>query len=255
MPLMENIDLGGTARSPADIRILYDLGLKFAEIPISKPEKFFSMIKDFKKLKNETGLYYLCHGPREGDPRDIETLEKEYLPKINRILPLMEELNISILTLHLWVDPRFLSQDIIFFKTELLGRIIKRAQRSGITICIENLSENESHMTNIFQKLPFLYMTLDIGHAQLLTKINTSYGFIDYFPERIMHIHVHDNNGGDSHLDDLHLPLGEGIIDFARIFKRLEQIEYKKTITLELKPDEIKKCLKNLQLWAKQSDA
>jgi sugar phosphate isomerase/epimerase len=63
------------------------------------------------------------------------------------------------------------------------------------------------------------------------------------YPERIKHIHLHDNRGGSSHNDDLHLPVGDGVIDFENIFKMLKSINYKGTITLELQPDEIKKCL------------
>jgi sugar phosphate isomerase/epimerase len=52
-------------------------------------------------------------------------------------------------------------------------------------------------------------------------EVDTSVGFIERYPERIGHVHVHDNKGGDSALDDLHLVPGEGIIDFDRIFERL----------------------------------
>jgi sugar phosphate isomerase/epimerase len=54
---------------------------------------------------------------------------------------------------------------------------------------------------------------------------------------------LHDNRGGESYLDDLHLPPGEGVVEFEEIFKRLKGIGYSRTVTLELKPAEIKKCL------------
>ncbi|MBW1736932.1 MAG: sugar phosphate isomerase/epimerase, partial [Deltaproteobacteria bacterium] len=82
-----------------------------------------------------------------------------------------------------------------------------------------------------------------IGHAQLLSNQNTSYGFIDRFPERIKHVHIHDNRGGDSPDDDLHLPVGKGIIEFGKIFRKVKEIGYHGTITLELRPPEIKTCL------------
>jgi len=173
----------------------------------------------------------------------MEVLERDYIPKILDILPLMINLEMSLLTIHLWLDPRFIKKEVIEFKIGLLKRIIDRATDDGITICLENLSENAAHMAVPFSYLPSLNMTLDIGHAQLLTDVNTSCGFVEQYPERIKHIHLHDNRGGDSYLDDLHLPPGEGIINFKKIFDRLSGIAYKRTITLELTPPEIKKCL------------
>ncbi len=239
----DNLHLGGTARSTDDVRRLHALGLQFAEIPITDPQKFRDLVKAYKDLRERLGIYYLCHGPREGDPNDMGGLEKVYMPKILEILPLMSELNMSLLTLHMWFDARFVKEEVIQLKIDLLRRIIQKAARLEITICLENLSETAFHMAIPFHDLPMLYLTLDLGHAQLLTDVNTSYGFIEKYPGRIRHIHLHDNRGGDSYRDDHHLVPGEGIIDFESIFKKLKEIAYNRTITLELTPPEIAKCL------------
>lgn len=237
------IHLGGTARSPGHVQRLYELGLQFAEITITDPGDFSHLSDVYKGLKDKLGIYYVCHGPREGDPNNKETLEKDYLPKVLEILPLMKKLDMSLLTLHFWFDARFVKPDVIIFKVELLDRIIAKASDKGIIICIENLSESAAHMDLPFKELPLLNLTLDLGHAQLLTKENRSYEFIENYPQRIKHIHLHDNRGGDSYRDDLHLPPGKGTIDFKRIFKELRRIGYDGTVTLELKVHEIKSCL------------
>ena len=237
------IRLGGTARSPEDVRQLHNLGLQFAEIPITDPHNFSGMVGLYNDLRENLGLYYLCHGPREGDPNDTKSLEREYFPKILQILPLMNSLEMSLLSLHLWLDPRFVKEETIRYKIDLLKQIIDRAKDMGIMVCLENLSESASHLSIPFQELPSLYLTLDMGHGQLLSEVNRSFGFIDRYPERIKHIHLHDNRGGDSHLDDLHLPPGQGIIPFEKIFKQLRVIGYNHTMTLELKTPEIEECL------------
>jgi sugar phosphate isomerase/epimerase len=239
----KSIDLGGTARSPQDVIALYELGLQFAEIPIVDASKFSSSLHAYQELKEKLGLYYLCHGPREGDPNDTEALEKEYLSKVMQIFPLMQRLGMSLLTIHLWLDSRFVREKTIQYKIHLLKRIVAAASESQITVCLENLSETPDDTEGAFRETPLLQMTLDLGHAQLLTEVNRSHDFLDRFPERIKHIHIHDNRGGQSHLDDIHLPPPEGIIDFDSIFVRLRQIHYSGTMTLELKPDEIRKCL------------
>jgi len=239
----DQIHLGGTARSPEDVKALYELGLQFAEIPITNPAKFSPLVNTYRSLKNAIGLDYICHGPREGDPNDTQALEEVYFPKIEAILPIMKSLDMSLLTIHLWLDSRFVSEAVIRFKIGLLERITERAGDAEVTVCLENLSEKVADMERAFKEVPELCLTLDLGHAQLLTKENRSFGFIQNLPDKIKHVHMHDNRGGHSYKDDIHLPPGEGIVDFKEIIKRLKDIGYVRTITLELTPTEIGRCL------------
>lgn len=241
--LSRRIHLGGTARSPDDVIALYKLGLQFAEITIAEPANFRLIQNEYRARSGETGLYYLCHGPKEGDPNDMHALETIYLPKLLRVLSMMPELEMRLLTLHLWLDPRFVLKETIVYKIGFLKRLTERAGSGGITVCLENLSENADHLSEVFAAVPALNLTLDLGHAELLSKENTSFGFLENFRDRIKHIHLHDNYGGASPDDDLHLPVGEGKIDFHRIFQRLHAVHYKGTITLELRPGQIESCL------------
>jgi sugar phosphate isomerase/epimerase len=118
-----------------------------------------------------------------------------------------------------------------------------KAADYSITLCIENLSEEGKDLEAAFCEIPALRMTLDLGHGELLSEKNRSLGFIEEFPERIQHVHLHDNRGGNSHTDDLHLPPGQGVIDFKGLFEALRRIHYRRTVTLELKPHEIRQCL------------
>jgi sugar phosphate isomerase/epimerase len=244
---IESVHLGATARVPEDVLALHRMGLRFAEIPIKDPLAFLGLKDAFRDLKDELGLYYLCHGPNEGDPKDRASLEGVYLPKVLKILSIMPGLEMSLLTLHFWLDRRFMGEDLISFKIGLLGKVIRTAQDLGVSICLENLSEEASDMARALEALPSLNLTLDMGHAQLLHRRNTSFGFMNRYPERIKHIHLHDNRGGTSPNDDLHLPVGEGIIPFEGIFRKLKSVGYRGTMTLELKPVEVRRCLKRVK--------
>lgn len=248
-----NIRLGGTARSPEHVELLHRMGLQFAEISIAEPSTFSNLVPEYKELKDTLGISYVCHGPREGDPNNLRIMEKEYLPEVLGILPLMTELEMPHLTLHLWLDPRFIKEESIAFKIELLRRIVHEASDRGIVICLENLSETASDLSAALGALPSLRLTLDLGHAQLLTEVNTSYEIIERYPERIRHVHLHDNRGGHSAIDDLHLLPGEGIVDFENIFGRLKKIGYERTITLELTPSEIERCLGDVKTMLSRS--
>jgi len=80
---------------------------------------------------------------------------------------------------------------------------------------------------------------MDIGHGELLSSENTSFGFMEHLFPKIEHIHVHDNYGGTSVKDDLHLPLGEGIVDYPKILGILKEKGYNSTITLEVQPPDM----------------
>jgi len=239
--------LGGTARSPQDVQDLYELGLQFAEIPILDPLGFSGEIGVYGELRRKLDFEYVCHGPREGDPNDIYALEVDYFPKIKEILPHMKYLGMPLLTIHLWLDARFVSKEAIRYKIDLLRRVSSMTSNARIALCLENLSETPNDLEFAFQEVALLQLTLDIGHAQLLTQVNRSHEFLDRFPERIKHIHLHDNRGGRSHLDDVHLPPGEGIIQFDSIFRKLRRIGYCGRITLELKTEEIRGCLSSVR--------
>ena len=237
------IRLGGTARAPDDVISLHGLGLDFAEIVISDPIGFYAVQDEYRAISRSTGLFYLCHGPKEGNPNDILTLETVYFPGLLRVLSIMPELDMRLLTVHLWMDSRFVSKQTITYKIGFLERLVAKAEGRGLSVCIENLSEHASDLAEVFASVPLLNLTLDLGHAELLSSENTSFGFLEKFPERIKHIHLHDNFGGSSAEDDLHLPVGEGKIDFEKIFEKLRGVNYEGTITLELRPGQIESCL------------
>ena len=239
--IKNNIHLGGTARSPEDVQALHALGLQFAELPLT--DRLSNELDVYRELKDRLGLYYLCHGPREGDPNDTKGLKETYLPKILASFPMMKGLEASLLTIHLWLDSRFVKEDVLSFKVGILREILARAEQAGIVICLENLSESASHLRTALDQLPQLYLTLDLGHAQLLTEVNRSDEILAQFPDRVRHVHLHDNRGGHSPKADLHLPIGEGVIDFKGVFSRLRAMGYDRTITLELKPPEIEASL------------
>jgi sugar phosphate isomerase/epimerase len=103
-----------------------------------------------------------------------------------------------------------------------------------MVISLENLSETAEDLANILDAIPELGITLDVGHGQLLSPINTSFAIMDHLINHIRHLHFHDNRGGDGVDDDLHLPIGDGIVDFRGILTILSNKGYDHTLTLEL---------------------
>jgi len=231
--------VGGRAHSIAAVHAVGRLGYPFAEISLKSPEEVESQLDELLRLKSEYGLFYLAHFPNEDNPFDPQVLKDTFLPRMYRLLDLAEALGIPKGTIHFWIDRRWAPPDLIPRKIELLADMTVYAKARGVVLCIENLSERADSFAPAFEAIPDLRMTLDIGHAQLLSRTNTAFGFIEGHFDRIAHLHVHDNHGGTSVHDDLHLPLGSGCVDYPQIFRALRLKGYRSTATMELKPEEM----------------
>ena len=232
------IKLAARARNPEEALKCLDLGFTRLEITLpcpggSKEEEAWS------SLSATRGVSYMGHGPEEGDPTDLEGLENRYLPKLKEALSVGARLGCSGLTVHFWMDSRWLKPEIAEAKIPLLSRAVEWGQSLGVGVNIENLSESFAEFSPVFDRIPNLGLTLDVGHAQLLRPENVSVEFVDRLFDRLRHLHLHDNHGGNSVKDDLHLIPGHGRVPFDSIFSRLKARGYFGWATLELKPEEM----------------
>ncbi|HUN55449.1 MAG TPA: sugar phosphate isomerase/epimerase [Smithella sp.] len=241
------ITIGTRAHNIEEIIAASKFGCPTLEISLDDPAIVSKWLPQLLDIKNSCGISFLAHYPNEDNPVDVEILRDKFLPRIKSLMVLSRRLDINKATIHFWLDKRRAPEDLIRGKIELLSRIVAYGADFGITVCIENLTERSDSFTQAFEAIPGLRMTLDIGHAQLLARQNTSFGFIeDCFP-KIAHVHVHDNFGGTNVKDDLHLALGEGSVDYKAIIQSLVNKGYDSTITMEVKPKDIAKTKQTLE--------
>jgi sugar phosphate isomerase/epimerase len=228
--------IGGRAHSLEEAARVGQARFDFAEINLLHPHQSFQEIPSLLRLKDQYNLFYLVHGPEEGSPFDCSQLRNSLLPHIKALVAFASELDARLITAHFWLDGRYIEPSVLREKLTILEQMLMLARDKQITFCLENLSERTCDFEPAFRLFPDLGMTLDIGHGELLSPENTAYRFIETFPDRICHIHIHDNRGGNSPADDLHLPLGEGSINFPPILSALLKSGYNRTITLEVPP-------------------
>lgn len=117
---------------------------------------------------------------------------------------------------------------------ESLREVTDFAAGLGVGVMLENVPgrfNNVAQLSPIFDAVPKLGLHLDIGHSNLAVERNTAGELIHAFPQRLAHVHLHDNRGGHA---DLHLALGMGQIDVARHIRELRASGYDDTITLEV---------------------
>jgi sugar phosphate isomerase/epimerase len=198
--------------------------------------------REWSALGREQGLVFLAHGPEEGNPRDLSHLEEIYLPKIQAALEASCRLHVRVLTLHLWLEPRFLPGEVILAKIGFLEKAVAWGLAQGVSVHLENLSEDHVALAEALARIPDLKLTLDLGHAMLLHETSTAPEIVRRFYSRIGHLHLHDNRGGKSPRDDLHLVPGEGVVPFGSVFQLLKERGYDGTATLELAPSEMERA-------------
>jgi sugar phosphate isomerase/epimerase len=244
---MRILRFGGRVYKIEDVKQIASLGLDFAEIsPLFKGD-LICPIQDLQREAEKWGLSYLVHGPSEGDPFDLERLKGAFFQEIIRLLDFCRELPSPVLTVHFWMDRRFLPEEVFERKREILSAMAKEASKKEVVLCLETLSERNEDLRPLFTGCPELCLTLDIGHMQLLSERNRSFDILRRWPERVRHVHAHDNRGGNGVEDDLHLPIGEGVIDFSSIFRALIDTGYRESVTLEVPSDHLDLSVQKLR--------
>ncbi|MCS7199974.1 MAG: sugar phosphate isomerase/epimerase family protein [Caldimicrobium sp.] len=131
------------------------------------------------------------------------------------------------------------------FTEEALPKILAFAEDLGIVLALENTFEPEPEfMLPIFQSYhERLGWCFDPGHARVFSERDELSWLTNLYPY-LREIHCHDNKGK---WDD-HLPLGDGVIDFRRIFSFLKENNLFPILTIEAKREEdVFKSLKYLQ--------
>jgi sugar phosphate isomerase/epimerase len=228
---------GFPAKSFDDIIRLRRTGFDFCEIAVANAGA--------RRMWWESGLinggmgkfFLMAHGPLEDYPNDAGHLWNRYLPNLIATMDTLNRMSIRSLNIHLLMDTRVVSSLVLAEKKRALRELVEYSKKNSVDINMENLSETAEDLKQVFNEVPNLGLTLDVGHANLHDTVNKSISIIEKFGKLIRHVHLHDNLGGGTQADDLHLPIGNGMVDFTAIIASLRSIGYDGTMTLEVKPE------------------
>jgi sugar phosphate isomerase/epimerase len=120
---------------------------------------------------------------------------------------------------------------------EAIAALVDEAAARDITLMVENMDRTFAgvdDLEGIFNASPAAKFHLDIGHANLRLgagERNRTGELLAAFAGRLAHVHVSDNRGGG---EDLHLPLGAGMVDWKSELAALKEAGYDGTVTLEV---------------------
>jgi len=231
--------IGGQIRSFEDIGFIEALGLELGEVSLWEKSTRSYWIES--GVSNHSGLKLVMkgHGPQEGLPNDPSNLWGRYLPALKESVDTCAVLAIDYLTIHLWMDARFVQPEILKEKIDILRALVSYGKDRGVRIGLENLSESADDLEPVIRSVPNLAITLDLGHGQLLTERNTSFDIIERLMGSIAHLHLHDNHGGSGVNDDEHLPVGDGNVEFSAILAALVSHGYDGSMVLEVRKEDL----------------
>jgi sugar phosphate isomerase/epimerase len=221
-----------------EIRFFGRNDFDFIDLTLEPPEAYSAAIEvsKVKKALDEYGLdivghtaYYLPFASPFPELREWAIKESE------RCLEIFHQLGTQKMNLHPFTRVSLHRREwIIERNIEAFKRVNERAKELGIKLMVENMpkiAHDVEDLKPIFDSIPDLGFHLDVGHANLNTKYNITSELLEHFGYILEHVHISDNKGGE---DDLHLPLGAGMIDWTKIVEELKNFGYDGTITLEI---------------------
>ncbi len=221
------------------------LGFDYMELTLDAPDGHYTVIRNQKDelaaalRRNNLGL--ICHLPTFVYTADLtESIRRVSVEEMRHSIAVAAELGAEKAVLHpglvMGLGPLVLERALAL-AFESLDILADTARGVGLTLCVENMPPNcgafiePDEFDVVFKRYPEFQMTLDVGHANIRDeKGGRVFELIRRFGDRISHLHISDNRGKR----DDHLPLGQGIIDFAAIARKISEIGRAETATLEI---------------------
>ena len=120
---------------------------------------------------------------------------------------------------------------------ENYARVVDVADRLGVTLGFENVEGEEylAALMKAFHSSPACGFCLDTGHEMCY---NEGRDMLSLYGDRLCHTHFNDNLGVyDPTLtweNDLHLLIGDGIVDWKRVMDRIDATAYEGVLMCEL---------------------
>ena len=196
-------------------------------------------IKSLRKVAEAHDLDFVVHAPFAGINIAVPSpvLRRTILKRLEKSIFYAGQLDCR-----LWLFHPGLQTGVSHFypgrdwqlNLDSVRALLKIGRKEGVEIAIENVPEPYPFVMKNVQDFSRFYneldddigMVLDVAHANLNRQIQD---FVRQFPEKIVNIHVSDNDG----VHDSHLGIGYGTIDWESVAKEIKKAEYGNVIMLE----------------------
>ena len=234
---------------PVQIRKLVRLGFDYVEIgieaPLATPELIIRdkahILKSLRKYEMPSighTAYWVQFGTSHNEAR------KGWVREAKHMIGAAHSLSLPYLNFHFnggegqTTEGKSFRKEFAETFAGSMRELSAFAAKKGVKLMLENAPIPESkrgaysikEFSYVIENTPNLLVHLDIPHAFVEGGMPRIGDYIRKFHDKIVHLHVHDNNGQH----DDHFAIGKGKINFKKAVKMLKSIDYNGTVTFEV---------------------
>jgi sugar phosphate isomerase/epimerase len=242
------------ARPVADeVRAIAAAGFEFVDLTLEPPGAWPVDAAALGPVLGELGLAVVGHtSPHLPIASPFDTLRERANELLRECFAVFGELGAEVVNVHPDPMPSVIPPtEVIRRNAEAVVALVDDAAAAGVRLMVENMGRSfatADQLRPLFDAAPDALFHLDIGHAHLGRRPeepNRTAELVDAFGDRLAHVHVNDNLG----LEDLHLPLGAGSIDWPDVVGVLRGAGYDGTVTIEIFSRQPAHVESSVRLW------
>lgn len=217
-----------------------DCGFRYAEL--SDEDGFILLDRgpgakvgtELKKYADDKGFSY----PQGHLWLSVNLTADDYMDSVDTLknwLDMYEALDIRAAVLHTGRNAELTKEQRDERRIKALTALTEYIKGTGITICLENLTNDLDHSGPILELIDkvgsdHLGVCLDTGHLNLRPG-ESQYDFIKNCGSRLKALHIADNEGQtDQHM----MPYGKGRVNWNDVIKGLTEVGYTGLFNLEI---------------------
>ncbi|MBE6645581.1 MAG: sugar phosphate isomerase/epimerase [Ruminococcaceae bacterium] len=209
-------------------------GLDFIEVNMSFPQYIpqNSDIELYKKLSREHGIFYTIHADEQLNPFDFNPeVSKCYFKVMADSIDFAKAIGAPVINMHLLKGVYVTLPEKVVLLTDVYKDVYIERVKAFISMCeekigdadlkiaIENVdanpfTESQTDALEYFMNSSVFGLTLDVGHDDCMSGKDRH--VFEKYPEKLIHMHLHDSDGKHPHL-----PLGEGRLNIGEKIKML----------------------------------
>lgn len=215
-----------------EIEALGKAGYDFVDLTIEGPTLDLD-VRRVQRLLDQHRLFVVGHtDPCLPYAYPIRGVRDACFKELERCAKIFSALGAEVMNIHpCYSSPPCMKRHLVKQNMEALKPIVQMAGSFGLTVVLENYKapfDLVSTYETILAEIPELKVHLDIGHTNMGRDNDQS--FCRHLGAHIMHVHLSDNRS----IQDDHMPLGVGNINWKKAISSLKKIGYDRTITLEV---------------------
>jgi sugar phosphate isomerase/epimerase len=236
-----------------ELRAIAGAGFDYVDLTLEPPGAWPADGPELGRLLRDLGLSAVGHtSPHLPIASPFDGLRDRAHEILRRCFAVFAEIGVERVNVHPDPMPRVIPADEVSRRNaDAVAALSDNAAAAGVRLMVENMGRSFATVDDLrplFEAAPRLLFHLDVGHAHMSRapgEPNRTADLLDAFGDRLAHVHIHDNLG----LDDLHLPLGVGSVDWPQIARLLRGAGYDGTVTIEIFAREPAHVEMSTRLW------